>query len=232
MPFLLHLPGVSGDTFVDHLFLSALKDGGFNAETRSYDWPARRSALTALIADDLHRRAAARVATILTARHRAHPDQPLYLTCESGGAGPAVWALELLPEDVRVEAAVLLAPALSPRYDLTRALRHVRREMLVFPSRGDLLVLGAGTTLLGTVDGRHEAAAGMLGFRAPPTADAAQYLKLHQIPYDPRWLFDYAHTGGHIDALNPLFASTYLAPLLAASSIPATFPAPPAYDPS
>ena len=32
----------------------------------------------------------------------------------SGGAGPAVWALEALPPDVRVDSVLLAAPALSP----------------------------------------------------------------------------------------------------------------------
>ena len=58
-------------------------------------------------------------------------------------------ALELLDEET-VERAVLLAPALSPRYDLTAAFRAVRREMVVFWSPLDVIILGFGTRLFGT----------------------------------------------------------------------------------
>ena len=45
----------------------------------------------------------------------------VYLVAKSGGAGVVVKALELI-EEKQVERAILLAPALSPDYDLSRAL--------------------------------------------------------------------------------------------------------------
>src|SRR4051812_35018139 len=72
------------------------------------------------------------------------PDAPVFLVGKSGGTGLIVKALEHLPDDA-VEVVVLLSPALSPNYDLTRALRAVRREMVVFWSPLDVIVLGLGT---------------------------------------------------------------------------------------
>ena len=54
-----------------------------------------------------------------------------------------VKALEDLPIG-SVEAVVLLAPAISPDYDLSKALKAVSREMVVFWSPLDVIVLGAG----------------------------------------------------------------------------------------
>ena len=62
---------------------------------------------------------------------------------------------------------MLLAPALSPGYDLTAALRAVRREIVVFWSPLDLIVLGAGTRLFGTIDRVKTVGAGLVGFRVP-----------------------------------------------------------------
>ncbi len=114
-----------------------------------------------------------------------NPEAPVFLVGKSGGTGIVVRALEQLPEG-SVESAILLAPALSPRYDLTRALRAVRREMVVFWSPLDLIVLGAGTRLFGTIDRVRAVSAGLVGFRPPPEAEAAQYAKLRQVRWRPR----------------------------------------------
>ncbi len=88
------------------------------------------------------------------------------MVAKSGGAGIAVRALEWLADDA-VERAILLAPAISPRYDLTAALRAVRREIVVFWSPLDVVVLGAGTRLFGTIDRVKTVGAGLVGFRVP-----------------------------------------------------------------
>jgi alpha-beta hydrolase superfamily lysophospholipase len=215
-PYLLHIPGVGGGNWMHDQYVRALNAGGFDAATGIYDWTGGRFALVALAQRAHNEREAQKVAALLTKMHRADPDRPLYLSCESGGAGIAVWALERLPDDVQVEAALLLSPALSPAYDLTPALRHVRQTMLVFPSKSDGVVLGLGTSLFGTMDRRHARSAGMEGFAQPASADARQYAKLEQFPYRGKMLFDYGSGGGHAWALYPRFASSWLAPRLVA----------------
>ena len=71
------------------------------------------------------------------------------------GLGVMVKALEELDEE-SVERVVLLAPALSPGYDLTPSLRAVRGDVVVFWSPYDVIILGAGTRLFGTIDRRPE----------------------------------------------------------------------------
>jgi hypothetical protein len=53
------------------------------------------------------------------------PGDPVFLVAKSGGSGVVVKALEQL-EEASVERAILIAPALSPDYDLAPALRAVR----------------------------------------------------------------------------------------------------------
>lgn len=214
-PYLLHLPGITGAFGAHDKFLAALRTGGFDAQTGIYDWTNRRVPVLVIGSKQRNREEARKVAAHIVARHRAEPDRPIYLTCESGGAGIALWALEALPQDVQVEAAVLVAPAVSPDYDLSPALRQVRSRLIALPSKRDALVLGIGTSLFGTMDRRHGASAGFAGFK-PPGAPKypEQYAKLEQHPYDAKWRSAYGNDGAHWSALAPRFASGWLAPRL------------------
>ncbi|HEV7301491.1 MAG TPA: hypothetical protein VGN72_19160 [Tepidisphaeraceae bacterium] len=214
-PMLVHLPGIAGDMPLERSYMSALQVGGFDADVHLYDWTGRNWWFKALRAYEDNRQAARELAEELTTFARANPNRPIFLSSDSGGAGPAVWALEALPADVMVEAVVLICPALSPDYDLSRALMRVRGQMLAFHSPRDGFVLGWGTSTWGTIDRKHVAAAGYGGFMLPRDArDAAQYRKLKSVAYDPAWWGRYNHPGDHTGAMGVRFASGYIAPLL------------------
>jgi pimeloyl-ACP methyl ester carboxylesterase len=160
-------------------------------------------------------------------RYRAErPLDPIFVIAKSGGAGVVVKALELLDE-MQVERAVMLAPALSPAYDLTRALRAVRRELVVFWSPLDLFMLGMGTKLFGTVDRVRTAGAGMVGFRVPATGgkpnenSSGPYDKLRQVRWRPR-MASSLYLGGHFGTDSPLFLRKYVVPLLRVEAAQAT----------
>ena len=169
------------------------------------------------------------VADAVLAWRAARPDRPAFVVGKSGGTGIAVGALELLPEG-SVEAAFLLASALSPGYDLTRALRAVRREVVAFWSPLDVAILGVGTLVFGTIDRVHSVGAGLVGFRPPEGLDAEgrrlYAAKLRQV----RWAWGMAasgHFGGHIGTDNPAFLRRYVVPLLRdGPANPDTAPAP------
>ena len=91
--------------------------------------------------------------------------------------------------------SLLLAPALSPAYDLSNALRAVRREMVVFWSPLDVIILGAGTRVFGTIDRVKTASAGLVGFRVPAIGklERQQRPAIRQTAPDPLATAD----GGH-----------------------------------
>ena len=157
------------------------------------------------------------VAEIVQCYASERPEEPIYMVAKSGGSGVVVKALEQLAAQL-VERVVMLAPALSPDYDLSRALEAVRRELVVFWSPLDVFVLGAGTRVFGTIDRIKTAGAGMVGFRVP-TGDRAdenkrrQYDKLRQIRWRPRMAAT-GYLGGHWGPDSPLFLRKYVAPLL------------------
>ena len=151
------------------------------------------------------------------------PDDPIFLVGKSGGSGVIVKALELLDEQ-QVERAVILAPALSSSYDLSAALRSVRHEMVVFWSPLDLIILGAGTRIFGTVDRIRTRSAGLVGFRIPAKGDSTekigwQYDKLRQIRWSPKMAAS-GYLGGHFGPDNPLFLRRYVVPLLRVDGAP------------
>jgi pimeloyl-ACP methyl ester carboxylesterase len=152
-------------------------------------------------------------AEVLDFRSR-RPKIPVFLVGKSGGTGIVVKALERLPAG-SIEVAVLLSPALSPRYDLSQALRAIQKEMVVFWSPLDLIVLGLGTQIFGTVDRVNAVSAGLVGFRPPEAADLEQYAKLRQVRWRPE-MAPTGYLGGHVGPDHPAFLRKYVVPLLAA----------------
>jgi len=218
--YLVHLPGVAGETWLDRWMLQGLEEGGLQSEFVLYDWTGDKPGIPALLARQRNDQEAQAVADQITRTFRADPARPIHVTAHSGGTGIAVWALEKLPDDVHVESVLLLAPALSPEYDLSRALKHVRKAMFVFTSRFDIAVLGAGTRLFGTMDGVKSDAAGLVGFVRPESADKTQYMKLIAMPYDSDWM-RIGNIGDHIGSMSEQFAKEFLAKILLTGNIPA-----------
>jgi pimeloyl-ACP methyl ester carboxylesterase len=149
------------------------------------------------------------------------PSLPVFLVGKSGGTGVLVKALEQLPDDA-VDVVIMLAPALSPGYNLSRALRAVRREMVVFWSPLDVIVLGAGTRIFGTIDRVKAVSAGLVGFRVPallPDQQHAQYAKLRQVRWGPQ-MASTGYLGGHVGPDSPAFLRKYVVPLLRTKRVP------------
>lgn len=217
-PVLIHLPGIGGERYIDRALVSGLTTGGISAEIEIYDWTSNSPGLSALMARQRNDEQAQIVADFIERRYREDPRRTIYVTAHSGGCGIATWALEKLPDDVKVDSLMFLAPALSPTYDLSAALKHVRGNAYSLYSRFDP-VLGYGTRMLGTIDGVKTDAAGKVGFISSGASDASQYAKLEQIPYDPAWR-QARNIGDHVGAMNRTFAQRVLAPLLATGVLP------------
>jgi pimeloyl-ACP methyl ester carboxylesterase len=212
-PLVLFLPGISDFRGLERRLVRGVVASGMNANVEVYTWPAYNAGLGALMNYARNQQEAKHVTQIMRDARAAHPRQPIYVIAHSGGCGIAVWALEGLPAGERVEQVVLLAPALSPGYDLSAALGHVRGKMYAFTSREDP-VLGVMTKTFGTIDRVSTEAAGLNGFVRPASADAKLYAeKLSPMPYQPEWA-GLGHMGDHIGSLEPKFAQDVIAPLL------------------
>ena len=243
--FLLHFPGIGGTRGIDRNLVAGLFDGGVATRAAIFDWTEGQDGLDALDRNKIEAQAAA---DLIVRQRRRQPNVPILVTSHSGGAGPAVWALEALPPGVTVDALVLLAPALSPRYDLSPALKHVSGRAYAVTSPLDKLILGTGTEVFGTIDRVNTAAAGSVGFLRPgsdgtavacpstrpiglpkdaplPTTvvtfnDPAQYDKLTDVPYQPEWR-RVGNNGTHLGPMMPTFVRRVLAPMVETGKVPA-----------
>ena len=128
-----------------------------------------------------------------------------------------VLAVERLPANASVTNAVLLQAAISPRYDLSAALARAEQGIWNFRSVLDVLFVGIGTSVAGTVDGRYTPGSGMLGFQPPAnlTAEGEELYatRLHDVPFHPKMCAAF-HFGGHMGSTNRVFVSERIAPLL------------------
>lgn len=167
---------------------------------------------------------AARLARRLLAFRRVHPTTRIHLFGYSGGGGVAVFVCEALRGRCVIENLILIAPALSPDYNLAPALRSVIR-CTVFASENDRYLLGLGTRLFGTIDRQRVVAAGNVGFHLPVAAtheDRARYGKVSQV----RWSQSFRQwcvSGGHIGWLSEPFVASVLLPLITDGEIPSGF---------
>jgi hypothetical protein len=225
--------GLSPDSRIKALVLVADGVGGFDVcgtglryvlgRARSpygihvFPWGHGPGRWLADLTDVPHRdRKAELLAQIVRHYKERNPTEPVYLIAKSGGSAVVVRALEKLGENA-VERVVLLAPALSPAYDLTAALRAVAQEMVVFWSPLDVFILGIGTRVFGTADRVRTVGAGLVGFRIPaPGAEphrTRQYAKLNQIRWTAR-MAACGYLGGHFGSDSPIFLRKYVLPLL------------------
>jgi hypothetical protein len=159
----------------------------------------------------------AELATEIRQYKRAYPTREVNIIALSAGTGVATFALEVLPEAVKVDNVIFLGCSLSSHYNLTKALKRVRCGLYVVHSETDHILRDL-VWYTGTVD-RSSAAggvAGLEGFRLPsrPGPDTEmQYMKLHNIRYRPEFA-EAGYKGGHIDTTARAFICQYLAPVL------------------
>ena len=151
----------------------------------------------------------------ILAFRRARPQVALHLIAFSGGVGITLFACEHLRGRGQVQTLIIACPAVSPDYNLSRALRSVRRCYALVSHR-DRLILGAGTRVFGTTDRRFQPGAGLVGFRMPSplnAADTEAYGRLGVIRWTPK-LKDLGHYGGHMGWTRVPFLRAHLLPLM------------------
>lgn len=215
----LVLPGIDGESFLNHDIARGLADGGVMAAIEIFDWTTGIFPLFVYHLCSWRRNLAwaARLAERIVAYQNAHPGRPVHLVGHSAGGAMAILAIERLPPGHTVTSAVLLVAAISHRYDLTRALEKTDHGIWNYHSRLDVFFLGLFTLVLGTVDRVHEVATGNVGFEPPKQLKSdgrAMYgTRLHDFPFRPAMMASF-NFGEHLSAANRVFVAEWIAPLL------------------
>lgn len=119
---------------------------------------------------------------------REHPGSPVTLLGYSGGAMICILVAEEMPDNSSVDWIIMMAPGVSPTYDLNPMLQHASLGAIVYWSSVDLLSSQI-TNSLGTLDGVFGPSAASVGF-------TTQSAKLTQIESSSTLTQD-GSDGGH-----------------------------------
>jgi pimeloyl-ACP methyl ester carboxylesterase len=207
-------PGICGPYWGTAIAERSMERELGGATAQVFEWTSllrRRWWLANLTDYRLNAARAECIAQQLIAWRSANPEAKLFLIGLSGGAGIILRTCESLPENFSVEGIVLLSGAVSPHYDLTRALTLSRRGILAYRSERDVLMLDWGTRLFGTIDGYFGRAAGHVGFQREPAP--ALRAKLRQIRWTPGDIL-HGNWGGHIGSLASAYFRRTVLPFL------------------
>jgi len=209
------LPGVEGRGPLNESIVDGLVAGGVDWGIDLIDWTDPLGPLWNLRNELGNYRKAGEIAVRLAEYKFAHPDNPVVVVGQSGGGAMALWIAERMPPNQPLDGLVLLAPAISPGYMVDLALEKTRRGAITFYSYKDWVFLGLGTTVSGTMDGKHTESAGRVGFQVPLARSnrSEGYDKLYQIAWHKQ-MSAAGHTGGHLTVTAEDFVRHYVAPFV------------------
>jgi pimeloyl-ACP methyl ester carboxylesterase len=191
------LPGVEGGQWQLVPALRGLRSAGIDLEVDIIAWGIQPFGSIANLTDlAANLKRAKEIAGRISAYKKNHPNRPAYLVGYSGGGGLSLLTTEALADNVKLERLILIAAAVSPDYDLSKAMTHCNRGIVNYYSPHDTFVLGFGTRTFGTIDRKNTDSAGQIGF-----CDADRKLRtvegLTQIVWESQWA-NLGHWGGHV----------------------------------
>ncbi len=205
----LVLPGIDGAGPWYNSLIGGLKEGGDDVELVSWGTPLMFFAN--LMFPAIHGPAERNLAERIRRERAEHPDGRIILVGHSAGCGVILQALARLETGLQVETVVLLAPAVSEKYDLAPAISHTRGTVHVFYSSHDQML--PSTCVTGTYDHVFSNSGGLNGFALTERLPAMAREHLDQHPYDPAWK-KLGCEGGHFGWRSKPFVEQVLVPLV------------------
>jgi pimeloyl-ACP methyl ester carboxylesterase len=198
-----YCPGAGNFDFGDLGIRQGLEAAGYQGQVAAVLWTVSfNPAIDQRLGNA--RLGAARLARTIEKYCDQFPGRPVNLIGLSAGTGVAIWALEDLKGDCRVENVVLLGSSLWYRYDVSKALRHVKGRIYNYYSSNDHVLAGP-MKVFGTIDGVFgEDGAGAVGLRSPGGSD-----RVVNIRWEPAFK-RYSNFGNHTDGVRAPFVEAYI----------------------
>lgn len=200
-----YAPGAGNIDFTDGGIRNGLQAAGYKGEIATFLWTI---SLNPLIDQTIRLNAklrAQQLSRIIENYADKYPGKPINVIGLSAGTGVGIWAIEDLKPGVMVENVVLLGSSLWYRYDVSKALQHIRGKIYCYYSPNDA-VLAVPMKVAGSIDGVFgEDGAGSVGLQPAKGRD-----RIVNIAWRPEFQ-RYGYNGGHTDGASPEFVKTFLA---------------------
>lgn len=207
------VPGCAGDGFWYNDLRKSVAATQPAVTVRTFEWGAPKVLYVLNLQDPkIHTDAEMELARAIKSWRDRYPAGRLTLLGHSAGCGVILGSLSRLGKRVDVENVVLLAPSVSPDYQIAPALRQIAGTLHVFFSDSDRLWLGWRTSTFGTYDSVKSEAAGKVGLNVEQL-DSNLRCKIVQHSYEREYA-EMGNAGGHFGALARRFNDKVIAPLV------------------
>jgi pimeloyl-ACP methyl ester carboxylesterase len=207
--FVLH--GIDGAGPWYNSLIGGLEEGMRGDQVEFVSWGAPLLFYPNLTFPPIHQAAERGLAARIRKWRVAHPDGRIDLVGHSAGCGVILESLAKAEANLQVDNVMLLAPAVSEKYDLAPAFGHIRGELHVFYSGRDELL--PSTCVTSTYDHVFSNSGGLHGFADTQRLPAELRSRLLQHAYDPTWE-SLGCGGGHFGWRSKPFVEQVLAPML------------------
>jgi pimeloyl-ACP methyl ester carboxylesterase len=207
------VPGCAGDGFWYNDLRQSVAASQPTRTVRTFEWGLPLPLYMLNLQDaKIHSKAEKALAKAIKSWRDRYPSGHLTLLGHSAGCGVILGSLSRMEKRVDVENVVLLAPSISPNYQISPALRQIAGTLHVFFSDGDRLWLGWRTSTFGTYDSIRTEAAGKIGLNVDHLTPNLRE-KVVQHSYEPEFA-ELGNGGGHFGSLVRRFDDKVIAPLL------------------
>jgi len=136
---------------------------------------------------------------------KANPGAEANIMALSAGTGVGIWAIESVKPPYKVNNYVMVGSSLSSTYDVRKALANMKGKIYVYCAGSDPVLDGPVRTL-GTIDGKFDDAAGLVGLKGPG-ASSDRVVNIKWSSKYTKW----GWTGGHTDCTNRQFVAHEIA---------------------
>lgn len=180
---------------------NGLKDRGYRGAVTNHRWSLTFNPALDQTLRFIAKGSGMQLGKEITNYLRDHPNADANVIALSAGTGVGIWAIENVEPPYKVNNYVMTGSSLSSRYDLRKALSHMKGKIVCYYTSSDP-VLDGPVRALGTIDGTFDDSAGLVGLKGPGS-NSGQVVNIGRTSK----FASLGWTGGHADCVTERFVS-------------------------
>lgn len=181
-----------------------LEEAGYRGQVSGHHWSLTMNPVLDQTLRFIARGSGKDLGREITAYLKRNPKADANIIALSAGTGVGVWAIENVQPPYKVNNFIMLGSSLSSKYDMRKALSHMKGNVYVYYASSDPILQGP-VRALGTIDGTFDDSAGLVGLRGPGVETG----RIKNIAWKPKYVA-LGWTGGHVDCVNRKFVAAEL----------------------